>query len=96
MELALWRDIAMVWLAFLCFLGLIIPLAVSIFVVKGMHAAVDRTPRLLRQVQGYSRAARTQVDTASQRVAAPVVKAHAQASRLSAMTDRLLRRHKPS
>ena len=68
MELALWRDIALVWLAFLCFIGLIIPVAVSIFAVKGMHAAVDRTPRLLRQVQGYSRALRDQTESASGRV----------------------------
>jgi hypothetical protein len=94
-ELALWRDIALVWLAFLCFLGLIVPLAVSIFAVKGMHAAVDRTPRLLRQVQGYSRALRTQVDAASYHAAAPVIQAHKQSTRISTLLNRLLRRPAP-
>lgn len=89
MELALWRDIAIVWLAILCFIGLIIPLAVSIFVVKGMHAAVDRTPRLLRQAQGYSRAARTQVENVSEQIATPVVKAHAQSTRVATIVDRI-------
>ncbi len=74
--MAVWRDIAAVWLAFLCFLGLIIPLAIALFAVKGMHVAVDRTPRLLRQVQGYTHLARTHVDAASAHVAAPVIKAH--------------------
>jgi hypothetical protein len=94
-ELALWRDIALVWLAFVCFLGLIIPLAVSIFAVKGMHAVVDRTPRLLRQVQGHTRTLRTQVDAASDRAAAPVIQAQKQSTRVSTLLERLLRRPTP-
>lgn len=94
MELALWRDFALVWLAFLCFLGLIIPLAVSIFAVKGMHAAVDRTPQLLRQVQGYTRAARTKVDVASTQIAEPVIQARKQSSRITTLLDRIFRRRK--
>jgi hypothetical protein len=90
--LALWRDIALVWLALLCFIGLLVPLAVSLFAVKGMHAAVDRTPRLLRQVQGYSRAMRTQTGAASLRIAEPVIQAHKRSTRLATALDRLLRR----
>lgn len=89
MELALWRDIAVVWLAFLCFIGMIIPLAVSLFAVKGMHAAVDRTPRFMHQLQGYSRALRNQVSAASQRVAEPVIKTRKQSTRLSTLISRL-------
>ena len=91
-ELALWRDIALVWLAFLCFIGLIIPLAVSIFIVKGMHVAVDRTPGLLRQVQGYSHALRTQVDSASYRVAEPVIQVKQRTTRWSTVVNRIMRR----
>ena len=93
MELALWRDIAVVWLAFLCFIGLIVPVAISVFAVKGMHAAVDRTPQLLRQVQGYSRVARTKVEATSQHVVEPVIQTHKQASRFATLLDRVLRRH---
>lgn len=92
MELALWRDISLVWLAFLCLIGLLIPLAVSIFAVKGMHAAVDRTPHLLRQVQGYTRAARTKVDVASTQVAEPLIQTHKKSSHLATMLDRIFRR----
>ena len=94
MELAFWRDFAVVWLAFLCLLGLIIPLAVSVLAVKGMHAAVDRTPQLLRQVQGYSRAARTKVDVASTQVVEPVIQARKQSSRLATLLDRIFRHRK--
>lgn len=92
MELALWRDIALVWLALLCFIGLLIPLAVSFFAVKGMHAAVDRTPHLLRQLQGHSRALRTQTEEASKHVAAPVTQVHRQTTRITTLLNRLLRR----
>jgi hypothetical protein len=90
--LALWRDIALVWLALLCFIGLIIPLAISLLAVKGMHAAVDRTPGLLRQVQGYSRGLRGQVESAGVRVAAPVIRTHKEASRMSTIAERLFKR----
>lgn len=92
MDLAFWANIATVWLAILCFIGLLIPLAVAIFVVKGMHVAVDRTPRFMRQAQGYARAARTQVEVASQRVAEPVVQSHKHTSRLAVTVDRIFRR----
>jgi hypothetical protein len=91
-ELALWRDIALVWLALLCFIGLIIPLAVMLFAVKGMHVAVDRTPRLLRQLQGNTRAIRTQVDAAGQRAAEPVIQARKQQTRLATVMDRIFSR----
>jgi hypothetical protein len=91
-SLALWRDIALVWLAFLCFIGLVVPLAVALFAVKGMHAAVDRTPRLLRQAQGYSRALRIHVDAASDRVSEPVIQFQSRSTQVSTFLDRLLRR----
>jgi hypothetical protein len=93
--LALWRDIALVWLAFLCFLGLLLPLAASLFAVKGMHFVVDRTPRIMRQVQGYTRIARTQVDAASEHVAEPLIQAHKTSTRIATLLDRLLRRPVP-
>ena len=92
MDLALARDIAVVWLAFLCFIGMLVPLVASIFAVKGMHAAVSRTPRLLRQVQGHTRKVRIQVDAASYRVAAPVIRAQRESTRFATFMNRLLRR----
>jgi hypothetical protein len=91
-SLALWRDIALVWLALLCFIGLIVPLAVAVFAVKGMHAAVDHTPRLLHKAQGYSRALRTHTDATSQRVSEPVIQFRSRSTQVSTFLDRLLRR----
>jgi hypothetical protein len=93
--LSLWRDIAIVWLALLCFIGMVLPLVVAVFAVKGMHIAVERTPRLLRQAQVYTRALRTHVDAASYRVADPVIQAQRQSTKISTLLDRLWRRTEP-
>jgi hypothetical protein len=88
-ELAFWRDIAVVWLALFCFIGMLIPLAATFFAVKGMHFLVDRTPRLLTKAQGYSRIMRRQTDSASRRVAAPIIGAQRQATRWATWGARL-------
>ena len=36
MELAFWRNIAIVWLSLFCFVGLIIPLVIGYFAVRGL------------------------------------------------------------
>lgn len=92
MSLEQWTDLAVIWLSFLCFIGLLIPLAIGFFAVKGMHTAVDRTPRLLRQAQGYSRLMRNKVEDASHRVSEPVIQAHRHSRRYSIVVSRLLRR----
>jgi hypothetical protein len=90
--LALWRDIALVWLALLCLIGLLIPLAVMLFAVKGMHVAVDHTPRLLRQVQGRTRALRSQTDAAGSRVSQAVIQVQGRATHMATVLERLLQR----
>ncbi|HXF61170.1 MAG TPA: hypothetical protein VNK95_06115 [Caldilineaceae bacterium] len=90
-SLEVWRDIAVVWLALLCFIGLLLPLAVALVAVKGMHFAVDRTPRLLRQAQGYSRAARNRVDTAAQQTANRVIHASTALTRLQSRLTHIVR-----
>jgi len=91
-DLAFWADVSAVWLSILCFIGLVVAVVASIFAVKGMHTVVDRTPKLLRQAQGYSRIARTQVDAVSNRIADPMIQAHSQSRRASTFMSRLFRR----
>lgn len=92
MELGFWRDVAIVWLALLCFIGMVIPLVAGIFAVKGMHFLVERTPRLMIKAQGYSQIMRRQTDSASRKVAAPVIAAQRQAARWGTIGARLVGR----
>jgi hypothetical protein len=91
-SLEFWANVSTVWLSFLCFIGLIVAVVASVYAVKGMNAVVSRTPRYLRQAQGYSRLARTQVESASNLITEPVIQAHSQSRRVSMFVGRLFRR----
>jgi hypothetical protein len=90
-DLAFWRDVSVVWLSFLCFIGLLIPLAAVLFAVKGMHVAVDRTPRYLRQAQRYSRLMRDSTDRGSRQVTEQVIRSQTAATRFQTRFHRIVR-----
>ncbi|MCC6167597.1 MAG: hypothetical protein IT329_10250 [Caldilineaceae bacterium] len=89
MSLEFWRNLAVVWLALLCFVGLLLPLAATLFAVKGMHIAVDKTPGLLRQVQNGARQGRLKVDSASRAAAEQVIQARSKLARIETRLARL-------
>jgi hypothetical protein len=67
-SLAVWRDVAIVWLALLCFIGMAVPLAEAVFAVKGTGLVLDRTPELLGKVHSLSRRMRAEADSGSRQV----------------------------
>lgn len=84
-----WRNLAIVWLAFLCMIGMIIPLAASVFAVKGMHVLVDRTPALLGKARSAGRRVRAVTEEGSRRVAEPVIVAGRATTRIATLSRRL-------
>jgi hypothetical protein len=90
MSLEFWSNLATVWLAFLCFIGMLIPLAAVIFAVKGMHVAVDRTPGLFRQVQGHTHRVRVRVESTGEKTVQQVVRSRSAVTRVQARVARLL------
>ena len=95
MSLEFWRDIAVVWLALLCFIGMVVPLVLAFFAVKGMHAAVARTPRWLGYLQGYSSTARRYVERGARQAAQPVIRGQRTLTRGETILQRLLQRSQP-
>jgi hypothetical protein len=91
MNLSFWRDVSIVWLSLLCFIGLVIPLAALFFAVKGVDALHRKSLSFLRQSQGYSRAARRQGERLSERVATPVIRSHSGFVRIRTAWQRLWR-----
>ena len=65
MSLAFWRDVAIVWLALFCFIGMAVPLAAALFAVKGVAVVLDRTPGVLGKAQGVTRRVRDYTDAGS-------------------------------
>lgn len=88
MGLEFWRNLAIVWLSLLCFIGMLIPLAAAIFAVKGMHVVVAKTPGLLRQAQAGTRRARLETDNISRSTAEQVIRVR---SRIERYQTRLMR-----
>jgi hypothetical protein len=91
MDIAFWRDVSLVWLSLLCFIGLVIPLAVVYFAVRGMNAAHTRLAPLLRRAQGYSQAMRNQSEALSYKVAEPVIQANLRITKVQTLLQTLSR-----
>jgi hypothetical protein len=89
MDIAFWRDVSVVWLSFLCFIGLLIPLAALYFLVRGLNAAHTRLAPLLRRAQGYSRAMHNQSESLSHKVAEPVIQANRQLTKVQTLLQNL-------
>jgi len=82
-SLTLWRDISVVWLFLLCFIGMLIPLALSFFAVWGMHKALQQARTVLTTAQSVSSTVREKAGTASEQVVRPVIGAQRLATRAS-------------
>lgn len=89
MELAFWRNLAIIWLSLFCFIGLLIPLVIGYFAVRGLAVVPGKVRPLLRKVQGYSQIMQEQSEKAGQRVAAPVIQLHAQATKFQTILTKL-------
>lgn len=90
MELAFWRDLSIIWLSLLCFIGLIPPLVIFYFMVRGMHAVNQRALPLMKTAQTYSRLARDKTDDVANRVTEPVLRTQAQAAKWQRVWGSLL------
>jgi hypothetical protein len=90
MTLAQLRDISVVWLSLLCFIGMLIPLAVTYFAVRGMNHVLDKTPGAMRRAQGISRAARDRTLAVSNQVAEPLIRTQGAVVRTQATARAIL------
>lgn len=90
MEVTVWRDVAVVWLALFCFVGLLIPLALLYFSVRGVNALHGWLYRLTQQGQSLSGQARRQVTQVSARVDEQAVRIQGQTRRVETLVRKLL------
>lgn len=81
MSIGFWRDLSVIWLSLFCFIGLLIPIAILYFVVRGMQALHNKVQPLFPKAQRISQVVRAQTDRLSQQVAEPVIQAHGRYAR---------------
>ncbi len=87
--LAFWRDVSVIWLSLFCFVGLLPPLVIGYFLVRGMGWVLRKSDWLFDKAQGYSHQGRAIVDDASQRAVAPVIAAQKQGTKFETTLRRL-------
>ena len=83
MSLAFWRDIAVVWLALLCLIGMAVPLAAAVFAVKGMGIALDHTPGLFGKAQAITGRVRAVTETGSRETVTRILHAQYRVQRVT-------------
>ena len=89
-ELAFWRNLAIIWLSLFCFIGLAIPLAIGYFVVRGVGLVPGKIRPLLQRVRGYSTILRQQSENASTRVSEPLIRIRRQTTKTQTTMNSLL------
>ena len=90
MDVTVWRDLSMVWLSLFCLIGLVLPLVVLYFAVRGMNALHGLVQRLAQRGQGLSSQVRGQVTTVSARVDDQAVRFQGRVAQVEAIVRKLL------
>jgi hypothetical protein len=80
-SLEFWANVSTVWLALLCFVGMLIPLAAAFFAVRGMHVALLKSREGIGVAQRYSGMIRDRTDSFSRKIAKPVIRAECEVTK---------------
>jgi hypothetical protein len=91
MDLAFWRDVAIVLLALHLFVLLILPAGLLFLGVRGMQFVHRKLPPLYQKAQEISAQIPVKADGISNKVAEPVVRGHRWASQTRAVVHTLWR-----
>ncbi len=92
MDLAVWRDISLLWLMFLTLFA-VLPFGVIFFFgIKGLNKVRQLLKRVLPIAQLKARQAAAGTEQVSIKIAQPVIRAHAVRAQVSAVTRTALRR----
>jgi hypothetical protein len=92
--LATWRDISLIWLIFLTLLT-ILPISILFFyVIKGLNRLRQLVKIYLPIAQEKARFVAFKTDEIGQRIAEPIIGAHAKAAQVDGATKAIFRRRR--
>lgn len=91
-DIAFWRNLAIVWLSLFCFIGLAVPLVILYFIVRGLQRVPGKVRPLLQQLQGYSQTLHHQSENLSTQVSEPLIRLNHRATKLQMTLRNALRR----
>ena len=91
--LEFWANISAVWLALLCFIGLLIPLAAAYFAIRVHELRLGQIPRRFRRsARLLTHNAPARVDSLSQKIAKPVIKVESEVAKAEEVMRTLAQR----
>jgi hypothetical protein len=94
MDLAVWRDISLIWLLFLTLLA-VVPFGVLFFfAIRGMRRLRQLAKQYLPLAQEKARLVSDKTEEISHKVASPLIGVHARAAQASGVTKAILTRRK--
>ena len=92
--LAVWRDISLLWLILLTLIA-VLPFGVLFFfAIKGMRRLRQLAKQYLPLAQEKARLVADKTEEVSQKVASPIIGAHARAAQVNGVTKAILTRRK--
>ena len=92
MDLAVWRDISLMWLILLTLVAVLPFSILFFFAVRGMHRLRQVVKQYLPLAQEKARLVADKTEEVSIKVAGPFIDAQAKASQAGRMTKVILRR----
>jgi len=88
--MGLWRDISMVWLALLCFVGLLPPMIILYLMVRGMGELNRKMPRLLDKIRARNHTLSEKAEQVSTQVSQPVMRIQQRVAHVESVMESLL------
>lgn len=94
MNLAVWRDISLIWLSLLALLAVVPFAALFLLAIKGMKGLRRQAKQILPIAQEKARRVADRTEEVSHRVARPFIGVDAKAAQVSGLTKAILARRK--
>ena len=92
MDLAVWRDMSLLWLIFLSLIGVLPLAALFFFAIKGMIQLRQLAKQYLPIAQDKARLVADTTDQISQKVASPIVNIHAKTAQVNGVRKAIFTR----
>lgn len=94
MDLAVWRDVALIWLILLALISVLPVAIVSFFAIRGLHRLRQVAKRYLPLAAQKARLVADKVELVSQKVTGPIVGVQTRAAQVNGITNAIWRRGK--
>ncbi len=91
MDISVGRDIALIWLSLFCAVGLLVPIGLLYFAIRGINFAQTKSVELLQMGQTQAKRIHHETERISDRAIQPVLSAQSRVAQAKATVKRITR-----